>query len=142
MEAQSGFWYIALYAPPLWPELAAFLRQEGQVDTFICLTATHEPPRFRLRYDLRSVLEGVDVAVGFTVPEEEAVPSVAAIWKGAEWHEREAYDLVGVRFSGHPDLRRLLLPKDWEGHPLRKDYTFPQTYHGISLQYHPPSATL
>ena len=59
------------------------------------------------------------------------VPSVTAIWPTADWHEREVYDLSGVWFTGHPDLRRILLSEDWEGHPLRKDYEFPLEYHGI-----------
>lgn len=59
------------------------------------------------------------------------VPSVTGVWRTADWHEREAYDLVGVFFTGHPDLRRILLAEDWVGHPLRKDYEYPLEYHGI-----------
>jgi NADH-quinone oxidoreductase subunit C len=59
------------------------------------------------------------------------VPSVAGVWKTANWHERETYDLSGVWFVGHPELHRILLPEDWEGHPLRKDYEMPLEYHGI-----------
>jgi NADH-quinone oxidoreductase subunit C len=59
------------------------------------------------------------------------VPSVACVWRGADWHEREVYDLSGVSFTGHPDLRRILCPEDWEGYPLRKDYEMPLEYHGI-----------
>ena len=63
-----------------------------------------------------------------TLPE---VPSVSGVWRTADWHEREVYDLVGIFFTGHPDLRRILLADDWVGHPLRKDYEYPLEYHGI-----------
>ena len=59
------------------------------------------------------------------------VPSVSSIWGIANWHEREAYDLVGIHFEGHPNLRRILCPEDWVGHALRKDYDFPLEYHGV-----------
>jgi len=59
------------------------------------------------------------------------VPSVTSLWKTANWHEREVYDLSGIWFTGHPDLRRILTSEDWVGHPLRKDYEFPLEYHGI-----------
>jgi NADH-quinone oxidoreductase subunit C len=59
------------------------------------------------------------------------VPSVTSIWRTADWHEREVYDLSGVWFTGHPELTRILLAEDWEGHPLRKDYEYPLEYHGI-----------
>lgn len=59
------------------------------------------------------------------------IASVAHVWKVAEWHEREAYDLMGVRFTGHPRLTRILCAEDWVGHPLRKDYEFPLEYHGV-----------
>ena len=59
------------------------------------------------------------------------MPSVAGIWSIADWHEREAYDLLGIHFTNHPNLRRILCPEDWSGHALRKDYEFPLEYHGI-----------
>ena len=62
-------------------------------------------------------------------------PSVSGIWKTAIWHEREAFDLFGIWFENHPDLRRILLPPDWEGFPLRKDYTLAEKYHDIQIEY-------
>jgi NADH-quinone oxidoreductase subunit C len=62
------------------------------------------------------------------------VPTVEHVWKAANWLEREIYDLLGVDFGGHTDLRRLLLPEDWVGHPLRKDFVEPDEYHGISTR--------
>ncbi|SEG74596.1 NADH-quinone oxidoreductase subunit C [Sphingobacterium lactis] len=62
------------------------------------------------------------------------VPSVSSVWRTADWHEREAYDLMGIFFTDHPDLRRILMPEDWEGFPLRKDYQDPETYHNIPVK--------
>lgn len=63
------------------------------------------------------------------------ISSVDAIWRSANWHEREAFDLMGIWFDEHPDLRRILLPADWKGHPLLKDYVNLETYHGIKVAY-------
>ena len=59
------------------------------------------------------------------------VPTVSGVWATADWHERETYDMFGITFTGHPDLRRILLAEDWEGYPLRKDYEYPLEYHDI-----------
>jgi len=65
------------------------------------------------------------------VGEVPELPSVVDVWPTADWHEREVYDLSGIRFIGHPNLARILCPEDWVGHPLRKDYEMPLEYHGI-----------
>ncbi|MBI5509938.1 MAG: NADH-quinone oxidoreductase subunit C [Deltaproteobacteria bacterium] len=64
-------------------------------------------------------------------PTDLVLPSVTSVWRAANWHEREQFDLFGFTFTGHPDLRRLLLPEDWVGHPLQKSYVYPTQYHGI-----------
>jgi NADH-quinone oxidoreductase subunit C len=63
------------------------------------------------------------------------ISSVSSVWRTADWHEREAFDFFGIEFANHPDLRRILLPEDWEGHPLRKDYVEQSKYHGIQVKY-------
>ncbi len=79
-------------------------------------------PRFEVVYQLYSLQFRRRLRLKLRVGEGEAVPSVTGIWPTASWHEREVFDLFGVPFEGHPDLRRILMPEDWEGHPLRKDY--------------------
>lgn len=82
----------------------------------------------RHRFVLKAVLPRWKEDRPGNLPE---LPSVTSIWRTADWHEREVYDLSGVWFTGHPDLTRILLAEDWEGHPLRKDYEYPLEYHGI-----------
>jgi len=80
-------------------------------------------PRFDVVYHLKSLSRNVRLRVKAGVPEDDAViESAVPLWPGAEWPEREVFDLFGISFRNHPGLRRILLPDDWEGHPLRKDY--------------------
>ncbi len=84
--------------------------------------------RYKHRFVLKVVLPRWKDDKPGELPE---VPSVTPLWRTADWHEREVYDLSGVFFTGHPNLTRILLAEDWVGHPLRKDYEFPLEYHGI-----------
>jgi len=82
-----------------------------------------KPKRFSVNYHLLAVRAGAPrVRVQVWVDDGEPVPSVVGVWPTADWHEREAYDLMGIPFDGHPNLTRIILEDDWEGHPLRKDY--------------------
>ena len=82
-----------------------------------------EDPRFEVNYHLFSTIHYQRMRLKVLVSEDEPnIPSVTSVWKTADWHERETYDLFGVVFDGHPDLRRILLPSDFDGHALRKDY--------------------
>ncbi len=96
-------------------------------------------PHLEVVYHLWSVKYRVSLVLKVMLPrwlndqpgEIPELATVSDIWRTADWHEREAYDLSGVRFMGHPNLRRILCPEDWVGYPLRKDYEMPLEYHGI-----------
>lgn len=80
-------------------------------------------PRFELNYQLLSIEKSLKLRLRVKLPgADPTIETVTAVWPTANWHERESFDLFGIRFQGHPDLRRILMPEEWEGHPLRKDY--------------------
>jgi len=108
-------------------EVLSFLRDDERTafDLLADLTAADWPERekrFDVVYHLYSIPRNHRLRVKVHAGEGEPVASAAALYKAADWHEREVYDLFGVPFEGHPDLRRILLPDEWEGHPLRKEY--------------------
>lgn len=118
-------------------EVCRFLRDEPtlQFNYLSCVSGVDDAKTFWVVYHLYSIPKNHRVTLKIDAGRDDPeVPSVSGIWPTANWHEREAYDLVGIRFSGHPDLRRILLPEDWEGHPLRKDYDFPEEYQSIPLR--------
>ena len=88
-----------------------------------CVDRTPSEPRFELNYHLVSIPRREKVRLRVWLGgNDPVVDSLVSVWPGANWLEREIFDLFGIRFAGHPDLRRILLPDDWEGHPLRRDY--------------------
>jgi len=89
------------------------------------ISATDWPDRFEIVYHLSSIGRRHGMTLKVPVPKDDPrVPSVVGLWRGADWHEREAFDLLGIVFDGHPDLRRIMMSADWKGHPLRKDYVY------------------
>jgi NADH-quinone oxidoreductase subunit C len=124
-------------------EVADFLRS-NEVLQFDCLWNLSgvdypEAGRIQIVYELHSYGLGHDLVLKVNADREAPeVNTVEKTWPAANWLEREVYDLLGVDFAGHSDLRRILLPGDWVGHPLRKDYVEPPEYHGISTTRESP----
>ena len=100
-----------------------------------CVSGTDDQKDFWVVYHLLSVSRNHRAVLKVRADRENpSVPSVVSLWPAADWHERETYDMFGIVFEDHPDLRRILLPEDWAGYPLRKDYEFPDEYQGIPLK--------
>ncbi len=141
-------------APESIAEVCQFLRDDEELafDLLNCITAVDyfiaDPkkaakagwePHIDVVYHMSSVSKKHSLVVKVRLPRWKdgvegqlpEVPTVSQVWRTADWHEREVFDLSGVCFTGHPDLRRILCPEDWVGYPLRKDYEMPLEYHGI-----------
>src|SRR5215470_9102292 len=109
----------------LLPDFLRVLRDEEAFDYCVDITAVHYPTRekqFEVLWILYSFERNERIRVKTMIADGESVPSVTPIWATANWLEREAFDMFGIKFDGHPDLKRILLPDGWKGHPLRKDY--------------------
>lgn len=108
-------------------------------DSLSCITSLDqgvESDSLEIAYNLYSIPFDHHLMVKVKILKSNPkISSVTQIWKTADWHEREAYDLMGIQFEGHPDLRRILMPADWEGHPLRKDYQEQIYYRGVKVKY-------
>jgi NADH-quinone oxidoreductase subunit C len=107
------------------PELLLRLRDEEQFDYCVDITAVHYPKRekqFDVVWVLYSFPRNQRIRVRTQIADGETLPSSVPVWATANWLEREVFDMFGIRFDGHPDLKRILLPDGWKGHPLRKDY--------------------
>jgi len=121
--------------PENWLEIAKWLKSNESLyfDSLQCNTGMDLGEGIlESRYNLHSMkhLHKIEIRIKVSV-EKPDIPSVEEVWRVADWFERETYDMFGINFIGHRDLRRILLPEDWEGWPLRKDYEEQETYHGI-----------
>jgi NADH-quinone oxidoreductase subunit C len=107
------------------PEILQVLRNDEQFDYCVDITAVHYPKRekqFDVVWVLYSFPRNERIRVTTRIAEGESLPSSVPIWPAANWLEREVFDMFGIKFDGHPDMKRILLPDGWKGHPLRKDY--------------------
>ncbi len=137
----------ALVKPEAIAEVAAFVKAEPALgfDNLMCLSAVdwpkETPPRLDVVYHLYSYKHDHTFVLKVQLPRDNPrVPTVEGTWGVANWHEREAFDLFGITFDGHSDLRRILLPDDWQGYPLRKDWEDPELYNGMRVKPTPQMA--
>jgi len=144
-EETSGLQKALIIQPEMIAEVCLELRDnpETYFDFLSCLSGVDygtTENRFGVVYHLASIPFNTQLVLKVSTENNReldnlpAFPSVSAVYKTAEWHEREAFDLEGIFFENHPDLRRILLPDDWEGYPLRKDYKEAEEYKGIKIK--------
>jgi NADH-quinone oxidoreductase subunit C len=128
-------------APESIADVAQYLAEDETLafDSLMCLSASDlsaKETTLEVVYHLFSMTQRHKAVLKAIVPKEEPhVPTVENVWRTANWHERETYDLYGIVFDGHSNLQRILLPPDWEGYPLRKGYKEPEFYRGMRVPY-------
>jgi NADH-quinone oxidoreductase subunit C len=120
-------------APSAIVDVCRLLKSEGfeRISGLTCVDWWPRSPRFEVVYLLHSVSKNRRLRLYVRAGEGDEIDSVTSVWKGANWYEREVFDLFGVKFRNHPNLERIMMPLDWEGHPLRKDYPV----HGNKYSY-------
>lgn len=119
-------------------EICLFLRDEESLnfDYLVILSGMDYIEKLGVVYHLYSIKHKHRLTIKvFLSKEDPHIPTVENVWRSADWHEREAWDMYGIIFDGHHNLIRILCPYDWEGFPLRKDYKTPDEYHGIKVPY-------
>jgi len=120
-------------------EVCTFLRDDERLkfDSLMCLSGMdYTGGKLGVVYHLDSMKVGHKITLKVQLTTEDPhVQTVSPVWHCADWHEREAFDMFGIVFDGHPDLRRILMPDDWAGYPLRKDFQVPEFYNGMKVPY-------
>lgn len=136
-ESKDSESFVLIKAPRI-TEVCLYLRDDAsmQFDYMVNLSGMDYKTNLTVVYHLYSIALNHRIVLKVELETENpVVPTVEQVWKTANWHEREAYDMFGIQFEGHPFMMRILCPYDWEGYPLRKDYKEPDTYHGIKVAY-------
>jgi NADH-quinone oxidoreductase subunit C len=136
LETSQAFGETTLIADPSKiVDLCRYLKESEKFIRISAVTAVDwypEEPRFEVVYHLHSIERNQRLRIKCRLGgADPAIDSVTSVWRGADWYEREVYDMFGIQFRGHPNLVRILMPTDWEGHPLRKDYPV----HGYKYGY-------
>jgi NADH-quinone oxidoreductase subunit C len=130
-QGQAGDPWLLVQSADL-IQVIQILKNNLGMNYLACLSGIDYETALGVVYQIRSLTGKFDVMIKVLIPKDNPVlSSLTKLYPAAEWFEREAYDLVGIQFQGHPDLRRIMMPDDWIGYPLRKDYQAPADYHGI-----------
>ena len=128
---------VVIVSSEVWLELATLLKNDLKLkfDYLMCISSYDkgDDKTYGAAYNFYSTTLNHYLEVRIEVEDGQSIPSIVSLWKTADWHEREAFDMMGLEFDGHPDLKRILLSDDWEGHPLRKKYKEPDYYHGLPV---------
>ena len=120
-----------------WKDVSDFIKNDKKMlfDYLMSVSAYDlgESEIFGVAYNFYSTKLKQYLEVRIEVDDSQEIESITHLWKAADWHEREAYDMIGIKFKNHPDMKRILLPEDWDGYPLRKDYKTPEYYNGMPV---------
>ena len=128
---------VLMVKPEHWNEISGILKNQSVLnfDYLMCISSydKEDGKIYGVAYNLFSTTKNHYLEVRVETEDGKSIPSVVSLWQTANWHEREAYDMMGIQFEGHPNLKRILLSDDWEGYPLRKNFKEPDYYHGMPV---------
>lgn len=134
LQPEAGDAWIDV-EPASWHAVAEYLKNDPELhfEYLRLISGTDYIERMEVVYHFLSYKHEHEAVIKIKLDRAKpVVPSVMDLWPAADWLEKETYDMLGIEFEGHEDLRRILLPDDWDGFPLRKDYKQPDEYHGVS----------